>query len=263
MSTSGDTVRWPQRASRSTIQAGVVARVLTPRRMRPVKRPHKSGACTLTGRRSLRLTGTAGNTGSTNGEPVSAATSRAMPYTLRQCARLGVSLRVNSMSSSNSCSRMLRPTTASGASSSRPPWSSANCSSLDEHSMPWLSTPRSLPNLIKKGLPSSPGGSAAPTVAQGTRMPARALGAPHTILSGCPCPTSTWQTRKRSALGCCTASRIRPTTTPLNGGATGSSSSTSRPAMVKVSASCWLVRGGLQKARSQDSGNCMEKSQQT
>ncbi len=29
--------------------------------------------------------------------------------------------------------------------------------------MPWLSTPRSLPSLIRKGLPSSAGGSSAPT----------------------------------------------------------------------------------------------------
>ena len=32
--------------------------------------------------------------------------------------------------------------------------------------MPWLSTPRSLPSLIWNGLPSSPGGSSAPTSAQ-------------------------------------------------------------------------------------------------
>jgi hypothetical protein len=41
------------------------------------------------------------------------------------------------------------------------------------------------------------------------------------------------------------------------GGATGSSSSTSRPAMVRVSASCWVVRLGLQYSRNQDSGNCI------
>ena len=43
----------------------------------------------------------------------------------------------------------------------------------------------------------------------------------------------------------------------LNGGATGRSSSTSRPAIVSVSASSALDNGGLQKLRSQLSGNCM------
>ena len=34
-------------------------------------------------------------------------------------------------------------------------------------------------------------------------------------------PTSTWQTRKRSALGCCATDLISPTTTPENGGQPG------------------------------------------
>src|SRR3954466_1236775 len=123
--------------------------------------------------------------------------------------------------------------------------------------MPWLSTPRSLPSLIAKGLPSSPGGSSAPTSAVGTLMPTRALGAPHTMLSSTPCPTSTWQTRRRSALGCWTASLISPTTTLLKGGATGRRSSTSSPPMVRASAICCVDSGGLQNSRSQDSGNCM------
>src|SRR2546427_3451089 len=75
---------------------------------------------------------------------------------------------------------MFWPRGASSGSSIRPPWSSDSLSSRAEHSMPKLSTPRSLPILIRKGLPSSPGGSSAPTVAQGTRMPTRALGAPQT-----------------------------------------------------------------------------------
>ena len=152
---------------------------------------------------------------------------------------------------------MLWPRGASAASSNKPPWSSASCSSLAEHNMPWLSTPRSCPTLMTKGLPSAPGGSSAPTRAQGTRMPTRALGAPQTILSSSAAPTSTLHTRKRSALGCCSAWRISPTTMWLNGGATGWRSSTSRPAMVRVWASCAVVSGGLQKARSQDSGNCI------
>ena len=123
--------------------------------------------------------------------------------------------------------------------------------------MPWLSTPRSLPSLMAKGLPSSPGGSSAPTSAHGTLMPARALGAPHTMFSKLPCPTSTWHTRRRSALGCCSACLISPTTTWVNGGATGRTSSTSNPPMVSTSASWLVVSGGLQNSRNQDSGNCM------
>ncbi|MDT4821852.1 hypothetical protein FQZ97_550410 [compost metagenome] len=146
---------------------------------------------------------------------------------------------------------------ASASSSSRPPWSSLSFSSRAEHSMPWLSTPRSLPSLMRKGLPSSPGGSSAPTRAHGTLMPTRALGAPHTMFSKAPCPTSTWHTRKRSAFGCCTASLISPTTMRVKGGATGRRSSTSKPPMVSVSASAALSRGGLQNSRSQDSGNCI------
>ena len=91
--------------------------------------------------------------------------------------------------------------TASSPSSSRPLLSSEICSSLAEHSMPWLSTPRSWPSLMAKGLPSSPGGSKAPTVAHGILMPARALGAPQTMFSGVPVPASTWQTFNRSAFG--------------------------------------------------------------
>ena len=155
---------------------------------------------------------------------------------------------------------MLWPIGASAASSSRPPWSSLSLSSRAEHSMPWLSTPRSLLKRMRKGLPSSPGGNSDPTRATGTRMPTRALGAPQTILSKAAWPTSTRQTRSLSALGCCAASRISPTTTWLNGGAAGTASSTSMPAMVRVSASCFVVRGGLQNSRSQLSGNCIRGS---
>ena len=192
-----------------------------------------------------------------SGAPVSAETSRAMPKTLSACARLGVSLSVKTVSSSSSQWRMSVPTGASPASSSRPPWSSAIFSSRALHSMPRLSTPRSLPTPILNGLPSSPAGSSAPTRASGAFSPARALGAPQTICSGSPVPAFTWHTRSRSACGCGTASRISATTTPENGGATGRSSSTSRPDIVNRSASCRVFSGGLQNSRNQDSGNCM------
>src|ERR1035437_9165072 len=123
--------------------------------------------------------------------------------------------------------------------------------------MPWLSMPRNLLTLIRKGFPSSSGGNSAPTMAHGTLMPARALGAPQTIVSNAVWPTSTVQTRRRSALGCCTVSLTSPTTMFINPGTTGLSSSTSRPAMVSVSASCSVESGGLQNSRNQDSGNCI------
>ena len=67
----------------------------------------------------------------------------------------------------------------------------------------------------------------------------------------------TWHTRSRSACGCGSALRISATTTPLNGGATGRRSSTSMPDIVSRSASCCVDSGGLQNSRNQDSGNCM------
>ena len=264
MSTSALTLRWPQRARRSTIQAGVRAWMFTSRTMRPLKRPHRSGACTSTGRRSACDGATGGNAGAFSGEPVSAETSRATPNTLRPWARLGVSLRVKTVSSSRSKSRTDMPKRASSASSSRPPCSSAIFSSLAEHSMPRLSTPRSSPTPILKGLPSdllsSAGGSSAPTVASGTRMPTRALGAPQTICSSSGPPASTWHTRRRSACGCGSTATMRATTTPVKGGATGRRSSTSMPDMVSRSARAWVLSGGLQNSRNHDSGNCMAVS---
>ena len=67
--------------------------------------------------------------------------------------------------------------------------------------MPRLSTPRMLPTPSVMFLPGmkAPGGTNTPF------MPARALGAPHTTCTGSPAPVSTMQTRRRSALGCCSA----------------------------------------------------------
>ena len=105
--------------------------------------------------------------------------------------------------------------------------------------------------------PGAPGGSSAPTVAHGILMPGRTLGAPQTICSTSPMPASTLHTFRRSASGCLATSSTCATTTPVKAGATGCNSSTSRPAMVSRSASCCVLRSGLQKLRSQDSGNCM------
>ncbi len=117
--------------------------------------------------------------------------------------------------------------------------------------MPKDSTPRSFAFLILNGLPSSPGGSNAPTVANGILMPGRALGAPQTTWQiSSPLP-ATLQTRSLSASGCCSASKISPTTTPLNSPATGSTASTSRPAMVICSTRSSVVRFGLTHSRNQ------------
>ena len=182
-----------------------------------------------------------------------------MPKTLRPWPRLGVSLSVKTVSSSFRWPRMSCPTGAASSSTSRPPWSSDSFSSRAEHSMPWLSTPRSLPSLIANGLPSSPGGSAAPTRAHGTLMPGRTFGAPQTMFSVAPEPSSTWQTLRRSAFGCRSTESTFATTTPANGGATGRASSTSMPDMVSRSASSAVPIGGSQNSRNQDSGNCISR----
>ena len=91
----------------------------------------------------------------------------------------------------------------------------------------------------------------------GTFWPTATLGAPQTMVSDSPVPTSTSVTRSLSAFGCCTASRISATTMCANGGATGRHSSTSMPESVSSSHSASVVNGGSQNSRSQDSGNCM------
>ena len=131
-----------------------------------------------------------------------------------------------------------------GGSSSRPPWSSLSLSSRAEHSMPWLSTPRSLPSLIRKGLPSSPGGNSAPTSAQRHLDADARVGRPQTMLSKAPCPASTWQTRRRSALGCWTASLISPTTTLRERRRDGRAAP---PLPARPSSACRPVLGGQRR----------------
>src|SRR5690606_22595233 len=122
--------------------------------------------------------------------------------------------------------------------------------------MPKDSTPRSLPLPILK----SPG-KRAPIVASGTFMPCATFGAPQTICNGASCSAArTWHTRSLSAFGCGSTATTSATTTPVKGGATGSVSSTSRPAIVN-----WWARSSVEMAgstidRSQDSGNCIVSS---
>ena len=72
--------------------------------------------------------------------------------------------------------------------------------------MPRLSTPRMVPMPSVMFLPGMkvPGGENTLT------RPARAFGAPQTTCTGAaPLPVSTMQTRRRSALGCCSAEITR------------------------------------------------------
>ncbi len=85
---------------------------------------------------------------------------------------------------------------------------SLSCSSRSEQSMPKDSIPRNLTGLIV-----TPPGNLAPTSATAVLRPTLAFGAPQMICRGSSAALIlTLQTRKRSALGCCTDSRISPTT---------------------------------------------------
>src|SRR5512135_1109840 len=146
---------------------------------------------------------------------------------------------------------MLCPTTASAASTIRPALSSASPSSFSEHIMPKEATPRTLACLI-----SMPG-SFAPTSAHGAFMPTVTFCAPHTMVSGSACPTSTVNTFKRSASGCLSLVSTCATTTFSKAGATGTMASTSSPAMVNRCDNSSLDSEGFTKVRNQDSENCI------
>src|SRR5262245_21581170 len=115
-----------------------------------------------------------------------------------------------------------------------PSWSSEISSSAAEHSMPRLSTPLMVPTPSVMFLPGMkvPGG-------ENTLMsPARAFGAPQTTCTGAPpSPVSTMQTRRRSALGCCSAEMTRAIENGASAFALSSMLSTSSPIMVSLSAS--------------------------
>ncbi len=95
----------PLRSMRCFIHAGVGALGSMPSMIRPTNRGQAAGSSTRTSRRMAEATGTGAAAGGTSGAPVTAATSRAMPSSDRQSARLGVSFSVISVSSSASASR--------------------------------------------------------------------------------------------------------------------------------------------------------------
>src|SRR5262249_18943855 len=112
-----------------------------------------------------------------------------------------------------------------------PSWSSESCSSNSDTSMPRLSTPRILPTPSVMSLPGmkAPGGTNTPF------MPVRALGAPHTTCTGSPAPVSTMHTRRRSALGCCSAEITRAMVNGASSVLRSATFSTSSPIMVSLS----------------------------
>ena len=148
---------------------------------------------------------------------------------------------------------MFWPIGASGAKTRSPEASSEMPSSLAEQSIPDDSMPLTIATFIWK----SPG-RFAPGRAQGTRRPAVTFGAPHTICSGDDSPASTVHTLRRSASGCLATSKTCAITTLSKSGATFSSSSTSRPAIVRRCEKSLPCTEGLTKLRSQDSENFMD-----
>ena len=183
--------------------------------------------------------------GSVRSAPVSAATSRATPMWLVASGRFGVTSmsRTASPGSASWARRYSEKGWPAGASSRTmiPPWSSPRPSSSSAQIIPKETSPRIFPFLMLTGArpePSRAGSiSVVPTVATGTVWPAATFGAPQTIWTGSPSPRSTSQTRSRSAFGCGRTSLTWPTTTPSRSGAVDATPSTSRPAIVKRSAS--------------------------
>src|SRR6476659_4884521 len=252
MSTTAEIERTPERSMRSFIHAGVGAPASMPSMMRAAKRGHASPSSMRTPRVDVLVTATDLCGGDASGAVGMGDTSRATPTTDRQSGRFGVTLIVICASSSASAARTSCPGTTSAGSTTSPAASSDNPSSRAEHSMPCDSTPRIVVRRIVW-----PPGSVAPAIAQATRMPAAAFGAPHTICSGAPVPASTVQTRRRSASGWGATAAIVATTTPVNGGATDATSSTSKPAIVSLSHSVAVSIGGSTSVRSQRSENFM------
>ncbi len=153
-----------------------------------------------------------------------APTSRAMPTIDRQSGRLGVISRSSTVSPEPITSATGVPTGVSSGRIQMPEWSEPRPSSRWEQHMPQLTTPRSFDFLILK----SPG-STAPTQATGTLMPAAMFGAPQTICTGSPAPTSAVTTCMWSESGWGSQVSTCPTTTPSKASPVCSTPSTPVP----------------------------------
>ena len=135
------------------------------------------------------------------------------------------------------------PTGASGLSTMIPSWLLPRPSSSSAQIMPSEASPRSADFLITNALSLPQMCSSAPTMATATFWPWATLAAPQTIFNHSGAPTSTWVTRRRSALGCWRRLRTSPTTTwrsPPGTASNTSAFSTSSP--VAVSRSLTSVR---------------------
>src|ERR1700682_661435 len=120
--------------------------------------------------------------------------------------------------------------------------------------MPRLSTPRMVPIPSVMFLP----GMKVPGAENTLTRPARAFGAPQTTCTGAPpSPVSTMQTRKRSALGCCSAEITRAMVKGASAFALSSMCSTSSPIMVSLSASFSIASSVSRCCFSQDRVNFM------
>ena len=209
MSTTLEIGRMPAASRRAASHSGEGPTV-TCSNTRAVKRGHSSGHSTTTLTPSGSPSSEPGSSlhgGCASGAPVAACTSRATPYTARQSGRFGVtSSSRTSVPSGSTCASGV-PGAGPSSSTSMPAWSPPSASSSVARIIPSLRMPRSF------AAPSvRPSASFAPGRATATVWPAATFGAPQTIVTGPSSPTSTVQTRSRSALGCWTASSTRPTT---------------------------------------------------
>src|SRR5436190_2799748 len=139
-----------------------------------------------------------------------------------------------------------------------PAASSPISSSASERIIPLDSTPR------RRTLPSSrPPGRTAPGSATATVCPPATFEAPQTIVRS-PSPASTVQTRRRSAFGCGSAARTRPTTKPSGEGTPNRETrSTSTARVDRSSATASAGSPGSQYSQSQEKGTFIEASLRT
>ena len=105
-------------------------------------------------------------------------------------------------------------------------------SSSGAQSIPAEATPRRVATSI-----TLPPAMALPGTATGTIWSTATLGAPVTMVSGTPPPTSTVQISRLSACGCFSRWRIRPATTPRTPWLRSCTASTVTPRAVSLAAS--------------------------
>ena len=169
--------------------------------------------------------------GNLTSAPVKAATSRAMPTILKASARLAVVAKSKITSFKPNRGRTSSPgLRSSSVKICMPSESFSKPNSVKEQIIPAEGSPRNLVGLSLRLI----AGKYVPTVATGTKISARTLEAPQTILKGSPAPISTLQTLNLSALGCLSRWITLPTTTPSAFAPKSINSSNSNPAIVST-----------------------------